>query len=280
MPARERAAGAPAPVGLLLTCEHGGNDIPARWRRMFGSATARAALASHRGHDIGALALARGLARTLRAPLIAATTSRLLIDLNRSLHNPAVFSEFTRALPATQRAAVVAAHYAAHRARVRRAIDAIIASGGVAVHVGVHSFTPALRGVVRTADIGLLYDPSRLRERALCDAWLTALRAGAPGLRVRRNYPYLGKSDGLVTALRRRHRGSEYVGVELEVNQALLRRGGADAERLRGALAASLVTALRLTPLSASRRATPGPRRPRATSTTPASRARRSPPRR
>jgi len=53
---------------FLITCEHGGNRIPARYRPLF--ACHGALLASHRGYDPGALALARDFASadsTLRA---------------------------------------------------------------------------------------------------------------------------------------------------------------------------------------------------------------------
>jgi hypothetical protein len=42
-----------------------------------------------------------------------------------------------------------------------------------------------------------------------------------PKWSVRRNYPYLGRSDGLTTYLRRRFDRDRYVGVEIEVNQRL-----------------------------------------------------------
>jgi hypothetical protein len=41
----------------------------------------------------------------------------------------------------------------------------------------------------------------------------------APDLRVRSNYPYLGKGDGFTSFLRKRHGSSQYIGIELEVNQ-------------------------------------------------------------
>src|SRR4029079_2082622 len=84
------------------------------------------------------------------------------------------------------------------------------------------SFTPVMNGEVRSADIGLLYDSRRKREGELCARWLAALRRADPGLRVRCNYPYLGKADGLATALRKRYPQSRYIGVELEINQALV----------------------------------------------------------
>ncbi len=38
-------------------------------------------------------------------------------------------------------------------------------------------------------------------------------------LKVRRNYPYTGKSDGFTAYLRRRFPADVYVGIELEINQ-------------------------------------------------------------
>ena len=51
------------------------------------------------------------------------------------------------------------------------------------------------------------------------DAWQAALRAAPADLVVRRNYPYRGVSDALVTYLRRRYAARGYVGLEVEVNQ-------------------------------------------------------------
>ena len=93
------------------------------------------------------------------------------------------------------------------------------AARGRIVHLSCHSFTPRLDGVERRADIGLLYDPTREVEVALCLAWQRALKGAAPHLRVRRNYPYRGYDDGLTTTLRRRYADPWYAGIELEVNQ-------------------------------------------------------------
>src|SRR3954454_24119921 len=70
----------------LVTCEHGGNRIPARYRPLF--AGAEALLESHRGYDPGALQLGREIAAALDAPLVSANVSRLLVDLNRSIGHP------------------------------------------------------------------------------------------------------------------------------------------------------------------------------------------------
>ena len=214
------------PPALVLSCEHGGNRVPAEWRHLF--VGARTLLASHRGWDPGALAMARVLARRFEVPLVAADVTRLLVDLNRSPANPRVFSRLTRPLSAATRAELLARWHAPHRARVTAAIDRAVARGRPVIHVAVHSFTPVLDGVVRTADIGLLYDPSRAREREAALRWRAALHELAPSLRVRLNYPYRGTSDGLTRAVRERHRDRDYAGIELELGQRLL----ADARRI------------------------------------------------
>jgi hypothetical protein len=65
----------------------------------------------------------------------------------------------------------------------------------------------------------------------------------APDLRLRRNYPYRGRGDGLTAALRRRHPDAAYVGIELEVNQSLVEQRG-PWDRLKAMLIASLQKAL------------------------------------
>lgn len=224
---------------LLLTCEHGGNEVPAAYADLF---RGRAALlATHRGYDIGALELARRLAAELVAPLLAATVTRLLVDLNRAPHNRrGLFSELTRHLPAADKAELLARHYHPYRDEAARRIQALLDEGRQVLHLAVHSFTPELHGEVRNADLGLLYDPARPLEAEFCRGWQERLQHLAPTLRVRRNYPYRGASDALVTWLRRRLPAEGYLGLELEVNQALALAGGATWKALPRLLAASL----------------------------------------
>jgi predicted N-formylglutamate amidohydrolase len=100
-----------------------------------------------------------------------------------------------------------------------------------------------LAGRVRNADVGLLYDPGRRGEVELCARWQAALAGFAPELRVRRNYPYAGKGDGLTLYLRRHFAPGTYVGIELEVNQGIVIAGGRRWTRLRRVLIDSLHTA-------------------------------------
>lgn len=209
---------------VLITCEHGGNRIPARYRALF--AGFEALLHCHRGYDPGALAMARKLAGVLDAPLFVSTTSRLLIDLNRSIGHPKLYSEATRDAPAAVRREILDRHYLPYRSVVEAYVAAVIARGSRVIHLSSHSFTPVLDGNVRNADIGLLYDPARAGEAELCRRWQARLKAQAPELKVRRNYPYTGKSDGFTAFLRRRFPPDAYIGIELEINQKHVLPGG------------------------------------------------------
>ncbi len=217
----------------LLTCEHASRDVPAEYSHLF--ADAGEVLASHRGWDPGA-AEVFGALRENRADLaLAGRATRLLVDLNRSLHHPRLFSEFTRRLPGPERQRLVADWWQPFRDAAEDAVAGWLGASARVIHLSVHSFTPVLDGRSRAADFGLLYDPAREAERRLAAAWGGQLRAR--GWKVRMNYPYRGVSDGHVTALRRRHRLS-YAGLELELNQGLF--SGAGGERVLADLRACL----------------------------------------
>jgi predicted N-formylglutamate amidohydrolase len=233
-----------APDALLITCEHGGNSVPVPYRGLF--AGLQDMLKTHRGYDLGALLMARELSAAFKAPLVAATVTRLLVDLNRSVGHPTLHVAPVRALPRDARAHIVAEHYQPYRAQVEGLVERSLVRGRRVVHVSSHSFTPELHGQVRTADIGLLYDPTRAGEVQLCARWKAALAQVAPALRVRRNYPYEGKNDGFTSHLRRSHAPAAYVGVEIEINQAIVLGAPRRWADTRAALIASLRMALAL----------------------------------
>lgn len=225
-------------AGIVISCEHGGNRIPARYREWF--TRYRALLASHRGFDPGALSMARALAAAFGAPLVASTVSRLLVDLNRSTGHPRLHAETLRRAPAGVREAILTRYYRPYRARAEALVALAIAARGRALHLSVHSFTPELDGKVRRVDIGLLYDPARPGEAALCRRWQAELASRLPGLSIRRNAPYEGKGDGLTRWFRRHLPPGTYVGIEIEINQKHVLKGGRHWAAIRDALVESL----------------------------------------
>jgi predicted N-formylglutamate amidohydrolase len=184
--------------------------------------------------------MARSLAGALKAPLVTSTVSRLLIDLNRSIGHPQLFSAATRGVPAKLRATIVEQHYWPYRTQVERLVRQSVSRGCRVIHISSHSFTAELNGKVRRADVGLLYHPGRHEEVELCARWKASLASFAPRLEVRRNYPYAGKADGLTSHLRLRFPHSAYVGIELEVNQRIVLAAGRRWTALRGELIDSL----------------------------------------
>lgn len=223
--------GSSAPVVLLLTCEHGGNAVPAGYQHLFRGRSRL--LASHRGLDIGAREAAQYLQRRLRAPLVCATVTRLLVDLNRSVGHPGLFSELTRREDTAVRHRILAEHYHPYRELVTGWIAARLRCNEQVLHVSVHSFVPVLNGQRRSADVGLLYDPARSAENRFCRDWQAGLAACDHAWKVRRNFPYRGTSDGLTVALRRRFSAGSYAGIELELNQERLADNGSRRMLLR-----------------------------------------------
>ena len=225
-------------MAYLVTCEHGGNDIPPRYAPLFRGH--HALLASHRGYDPGALATAQALAHALDAHSLTSTISRLLVELNRSPGRQFRYSPVMRGVPPSVRAEICRAHYTPHWAAAEAFVRDAAAQGRPVLHVSSHTFTPSLDGDVRRTDIGLLYDPSREWERRLCSAWQRALELRLPQWTTRRNYPYRGKADGLTRYLRSRFDDASYCGIELEINQKHVRRDGAIPADERDAVVESL----------------------------------------
>ena len=205
---------------LFVSCEHAGNQVPPEYLLLFQNQGEL--LRSHYGYDPGALGLAKMLAKGMAAPLEKSEVTRLLVDLNRSLHNRSLFSDAVRELAQAEKTRILEQYYLPYRRAVTKKIDALIAAGAQVVHLSVHSFTPYLHGKERNAELGLLYDPACSTEKLFSQNWQHLLHQRLPDLKIRCNYPYLGSADGLVRSLRTSFGQQDYLGIELEVNQKLL----------------------------------------------------------
>lgn len=197
----------------LLTAEHAGQLVPEKWAYLFSNASEH--LLSHRGYDPGTLSLTHLLSPFADGVAIYHYT-RLLIEVNRSLGHTQLFSEITKPLLPEAKQQIIDAYYLQHWRSVEQQIRRWQVAGHTVYHIGIHSFTPELHGNVRTTDIGLLYDPAITIEKKMAEYWQKILQSF--GLKVRKNYPYLGKTDGLITQMRRKF-PDHYCGIELEINQ-------------------------------------------------------------
>ncbi len=222
---------------IVLSCEHAGNRVPAEYRHLF--ARNPSILASHRGYDIGISKVARRIALTLRQPLFACYTTRLLIDPNRSPGHPDLFSRFSDRLTRAEKNWIAHKFHHRHRESVTQHIRKQVRGNRRVLHFSLHSFTPVLNGQKRNADIGILYDPGRKREKDLA-VMLQDILTGSTGLRIRRNYPYRGIADGFTTALRKTFSERHYLGIELELNQGLIANQRSQGLKLADSICLSL----------------------------------------
>lgn len=229
-------------VGIVLSCEHAGNDVPQIFAASFRAS--KQTLGSHRGYDPGAHALAQAYAATLGVRLYAQSVSRLLIDCNRSLDSPTLFSPFSPLTPeARQR--LINEHYQPYRDAVRAEVERLLTTNVRVVHLSVHSFTPEMRGKVRATDIGLLFDPTHAFEAAVCEKWRSHLLSTRTEFVVHDNEPYRGDGDGLTTTLRHTFPKDRYAGIELEVNQKYPRRHPVRWNALQMLVTTTFATAVR-----------------------------------
>lgn len=200
---------------IILSCEHAGNQVPKKYKKLF--VADFEILNTHRGYDIGISSVASKMQRLLACPLCQYPWTRLLIDVNRSCQR-SLFSEFSKQLDSPDKANLMNNYYKPYRHYLEELIFKQCDKSGV-LHISLHSFTPILKGQKRKADIGILYDPSRKQESQFAVELQCRLQE-LSGLRVRRNYPYLGRSDGVTSWLRKKYTETQYLGIEIELNQA------------------------------------------------------------
>ncbi|WOK09325.1 N-formylglutamate amidohydrolase [Imperialibacter roseus] len=211
-------------VKFILTCEHGGNEIPEEYEYLFNKTPE--VLKTHRGLDIGALALFEQLKAIKADSSYFSTTSRLLVELNRSRNHKSLFSEYTKPLQKIVRRHILTKYYTPYRNTVYAQIYKWVSKGNRVVHISVHTFTPIFEGKERKVDIGLLFDPKKKPEKEFCGQWKSEMKSLSDMFAVKFNEPYLGKSDGFTTFLRKEFDSSSYTGIELEVNQKFYIAGG------------------------------------------------------
>lgn len=204
---------------IIITCEHAGNHVPINYLEPFQANIE--VLLTHEAVDFGALELAKSFAKRCGNYFCAAKTTRLLVDLNRSLHHPQLFSLFTKNISAIKKEALLIKYYYPYRKNVEDYVKKMILTNEKVVHLSVHSFTPYFKNVARPTDIGFLYNPKRQAEKQFCASWKKNFTLIMPSLTVNCNAPYRGTADGFVTYLRKKF-PENYIGIELEVNQKLI----------------------------------------------------------
>jgi len=221
----------------IITCEHAGNRVPGAYRSLF--VGQESVLESHRGWDPGALEIAQHVSKELGVLPVVNEITRLLVEINRSLHHPNVFSEFSSALPLEARQLLLDTIYHPYRQQVEHAITQ---TGVPVLHISMHSFTPTWNGVQRKTDLGILFDPARSEEEAVAEHLKGKLEEYLPTFSIDYNEPYKGVDDGFTTYLRTRFSNREYRGIEIEVNQRWI--GASDWANIKQGLSLAIASAI------------------------------------
>jgi predicted N-formylglutamate amidohydrolase len=225
--------GDPPPVRVLrpdgrsdffLTADHAGRAIP---RRLGDLGLPEGERGRHIAWDIGIAGVTAMLSEALDAPAVLQAYSRLVIDCNRR-------PEWESAIPTVSEATAIPGNVGiatGEREARRREIfqpyhdligellDVRAGAGRRTVLVAMHSFTPVFKGVARSVEVGILYNPEASDIR-LPRIMLELLRAEGD-LAVGDNQPYAitGSSDYTVP-VHGESRGLPHV--EIEIRQDLI----------------------------------------------------------
>ena len=224
-------------ASVLLTVEHATNFIPPALRNL---GLPDDLIQDHVAWDIGALEVAKGMARALDAPLVAAPASRLLIDPNRDYSAHDLIPETAESVPVPgnmrlseeERAERIAAYHVPYHAGIE---EVLRAHPGIAAIVSIHSFTPELFGKKRPWHAGVLHD----EDTRLADPIYDFLKAD-PAIIVGRNEPY-APEHGVFYSMDRHAAGRAVVMLEVR-NDLIKDKDGQErwSRILAGATAAAL----------------------------------------
>ncbi|PKB24907.1 putative N-formylglutamate amidohydrolase [Novosphingobium kunmingense] len=220
--------GAPRFGGILVVSDHASNRVPAD----IDLGIDPALLEQHMAIDIGVGAIGRTMAQRPGIAAFQCGVSRLVCDVNREPHAPAVIpiASDGHAIPGN------ALDHAGHEARLERfhmpyhdALAQVLDDAPPALILSLHSFTPRLAtgDEARPWQVGVLYNED---DRA---ARIAIPLLAAEALIVGDQQPYSGK---LLNYTMNRHAeadGRPYLGIEIRQDQIGHAAGQAEwAERL------------------------------------------------
>jgi predicted N-formylglutamate amidohydrolase len=213
---------------FLLAADHAGGAIP---KRLDDLGLPESERCRHIALDIGIGAVTGFLSEMLDATAVLQNYSRLVIDCNRRPEwesSIPVVSE-TTPIPGNARISQVEREarrreiFEPYHDRISELLDRRAAAGQRTVLVAMHSFTPVFKGITRSVEVGILYNP-KARDTRLPRIMLELLRAEGD-LAVGDNEPYAitGSSDYTVPV---HGEGRGLPHVEIEIRQDLIREAG------------------------------------------------------
>jgi predicted N-formylglutamate amidohydrolase len=211
----ENAAGKTA--GAII-CDHASNRMPKVLKDL---GVKKADLKKHIAWDIGAEEISRQLGRALDMPVILASYSRLIVDLNRApYHHEGMLAESDHiAIPGNKNLSKqdkdrrLKQLFWPYQKEIGKVTDKFVRKKKTPLLIAVHSFTPAMEGKKRPWHISVLWR----REEKIAKQIVQALRRSNPSLLIGENEPYTLFDERFAGSTIDRHaeqRGLPYIFVE------------------------------------------------------------------
>jgi predicted N-formylglutamate amidohydrolase len=184
------------PKGLILLCDHAGNDLPADYGTL---GLEHSELQRHIGYDIGARGVTLGLAEALGVPAVLSTFSRLLIDPNRGEDDPTLIRQLydgtiipgNYPIANDERTRRIKAFYRPYHEAIAAQLASFEEAGIVPAVVSIHTMTDRMNGFLRPWQTAILSDS----DRRLVDPLLEYI-GKVDGILVGDNEPYDGALNG------------------------------------------------------------------------------------
>jgi predicted N-formylglutamate amidohydrolase len=177
----------------LLVCDHASRAFP---RAMQQLGVADWVLDKHVACDIGAGSVTRHLSRLIDAPAVLAGYSRLIVDLNRKLHEPSAFIKVSDgiAIPGNldiseaEKEDRVRSFFNPYHDAISRKLEDFRERDIIPAFISIHTCTPVFNRVVRQMHIGVMWD----KDGRIPVPLLERLRE-IDGVSVGDNEPYSGR---------------------------------------------------------------------------------------
>lgn len=202
----------------VIVCDHASNLVP---QSLSSLGLSKPELQRHIAWDPGTEEIGRKLGQKLDAPVVLASYSRLVVDLNRGHDHPDCMREVSdhtripgnKDLDPTQKKQRLAEFFWPYHKAIDAQVQRYLVKGVAPVLISVHSFTPKMDGFKRPWHIGVLWN----KEEGIALQLVENLRKNNPELRIGENEPYSLKSENFTKNTVSTHaesRGLPYVIVE------------------------------------------------------------------
>lgn len=201
----------------LVICDHASNRVP---RVLKGLGIQKSDLMRHIGWDIGTEDIGRHISRALDMPLVLASYSRLVVDLNRAPNHKECIPEVSdrTAIPANEGLSAkdkekrLKEIFHPYQAQIEKQV-ARLSRKGAPFLLSIHSYTPIMGAEKRPWHIAILWN----RQEKVAKQLIAEIRRQHPEYLVGSNEPYSLKDERFVNSTMYRHaekRNLPYIFVE------------------------------------------------------------------